>query len=210
MLMVGSSLLEIPVLSLHVGGQIARVKRAIIDPESLTIIAFELDGALLRDPEIGSFLMAEDIRETSAQGIVVDTADRFVEPTDVIRLQKILDLNFDLVGLKVVAKEGKGTKKIGKVVDYTVDDTTLSIFQLIAQRPFMSSFIDPQLTINRSQITEIDDYKVTIMHEKQKVKLPSKKQQAVEEFVPNYTNPFRKADYSSVDELEESSSMTSE
>lgn len=212
MLMVGSRFIGMPVLSLHIGGQTASIKRAIIDPEDLKIIAFELEGAILKDPEIGSFLMAEDIRETSNQGLVVDSADRFVEPEDVIRLNDVLELNFDLKGLAVVSKEGKKDKKLGKIIDYTVDSSTLSVFQIIAQRPFMESFTDPQLTINRSQITEIDDYKVTIKHDKQKVKVEQPVEKAkAGDFVPNYSNPFRKPTYSPVEEdMSDSSSRTSE
>ena len=211
MLMVGSRFIGMPVLSLHIGGQTASVKRAIVDPEDLRIIAFELEGPILKDPEIGSYLMAEDIRETSNQGLVVDSADRFVNPEDVIRLNNVLELNFDLEGLRVVTKEGKSVKKLGKVVDYTVDSSTLSVFQIIAQRPFMESFVDPQLTINRSQITEIDDYKITIKHDKQKIKVEQPVKETKGDFVPNYTNPFRKPTYSPVEEdMADNSSRTSE
>ena len=211
MLMVGSRFIGMPVLSLHIGGPTATVKRAIIDPEDLSIMAFELDGVILRDPEIGSFLMAEDIRETSNQGLVVDSADRFVNPEDVIRLNNVLELGFNLEGLKVVTKEGKNFKKLGKIVDYTVDSSTLSVFQIIAQRPFMESFVDPQLTINRSQITEVDDYKITIKHDKQKIKVEQPVKETKGDFVPNYTNPFRKPTYSPVEEdITDNSSRTSE
>ena len=211
MLMVGSRFIGMPILSLHIGGQTASVKRAIVDPEDLRIIAFELEGPILKDPEIGSYLMTEDIRETSNQGLVVDSADRFVNPEDVIRLNNVLELNFDLEGLRVVTKEGKSVKKLGKVVDYTVDSSTLSVFQIIAQRPFMESFVDPQLTINRSQITEIDDYKITIKHDKQKIKVEQPVKETKGDFVPNYTNPFRKPTYSPVEEdMADNSSRTSE
>ncbi|MBR6097790.1 hypothetical protein IKP94_03520 [Candidatus Saccharibacteria bacterium] len=200
-----------PVLSLHIGGQTAAVKRVIVDPEDLSIMAFELEGPIIRDPEIGSFLMAEDIRETSNQGLVVDSADRFVNPEDVIRLNEVLELNFNLEGLKVVTKEGKNIKKLGKIIDYTVDSSTLSIFQIIAQRPFMESFVDPQLTINRSQITEVDDFKITIKHDKQKIKVEQSVKETKGDFVPNYTNPFRKPTYSPVEEdMSDNSSSTSE
>ena len=126
-----------------------------------------------------------------------------------IRIDEILKLNFDLIGLKVVTAKGK---KIGKVVDYTLDSNTFMIYQIIVQRPFMKSFIDPQLTINRSQITEIDDYKITIKHDKQQVKVPEKpKEKASEKFEPNYTNPFRKPDYAhSEDSVDDNSSSMSE
>ena len=209
--MVGSRFIGMPVLSLHIGGQTAAVKRVIVDPEDLSIIAFELEGPIIRDPEIGSFLMAEDIRETSNQGLVVDSADRFVNPEDVIRLNEVLELNFNLEGLKVVTKEGKNIKKLGKIIDYTVDSSTLSIFQIIAQRPFMESFVDPQLTINRSQITEVDDFKITIKHDKQKIKVEQPVKETKGDFVPNYTNPFRKPTYSPVEEdMSDNSSSTSE
>ena len=211
MLMVGSRFIGMPVLSLHIGGQTAAVKRVVVDPEDLSIMAFELEGPIIRDPEIGSFLMAEDIRETSNQGLVVDSADRFVNPEDVIRLNEVLELNFNLEGLKVVTKEGKNFKKLGKIIDYTVDSSTLSIFQIIAQRPFMESFVDPQLTINRSQITEVDDFKITIKHDKQKIKVEQPVKETKGDFVPNYTNPFRKPTYSPVEEdMSDNSSRTSE
>lgn len=211
MLMVGSRFIGMPVLSLHIGGQTAAVKRVVVDPEDLSIMAFELEGPIIRDPEIGSFLMAEDIRETSNQGLVVDSADRFVNPEDVIRLNEVLELNFNLEGLKVVTKEGKNIKKLGKIIDYTVDSSTLSIFQIIAQRPFMESFVDPQLTINRSQITEVDDFKITIKHDKQKIKVEQPVKETKGDFVPNYTNPFRKPTYSPVEEdMSDNSSRTSE
>ena len=62
------------------------------------------------------------------------------------------------------------------------------------------------------QITEIDDYKITIKHDKQQVKVPEKpKEKASEEFEPNYTNPFRKPDYAhSEDSVDDNSSSMSE
>jgi uncharacterized protein YrrD len=109
------------------------------------------------------------------------------------------------VGLKVVTQDGK---KLGKIKDYTMDSTTFMIYQLIVDRPFMSSLIDSELTINRSQIIEIDDYKVTIKHDKAEVKVKKEKKAEAEEFVPNFTNPFRKPAYN--EDPADSSSKISE
>ena len=207
MLMVGSSMTNFPVLSLHVGSEVARTKQAIIDPENLKIIAYTLEGAMIQnDPEIGNILDLADVREISDRGLIVDSADVFTTREDVVKLDEIMSLDFNLVGLKVVDQRGK---KIGKIVDYTIDSGSFMIYQLIVQRPVMSSFIDPQLTINRSQIVEIDDFKVVIKHSTSKVKIPKKKE-ADEEFVPNFVNPFRKPDYAPSDEKVDSSSDTSE
>ncbi len=196
-----------PVLSLHVGGEIARTKQAIIDPEDLKIIAYTLEGAIIQnDPEVGNILDLADVRELSEKGFIVDSADVFTTREDVVKLDEIMSLDFNLVGLKVVDQRGK---KLGKIVDYTIDSGSFMVYQLIVQRPVMSSFIDPQLTINRSQIVEIDDFKVTIKHSTSQVKVKKPKEEPKEEFVPNFSNPFRKPDYAPSDD-EASSSKTSE
>ena len=209
MLLIGSKVASMPVLSLHVGGPIAEIREAVIDPEDLKVIAYTLDGAIIKnDPEVGNILDTQDIREISNSGLIVDSADRFTTREDVIRFDKVMDLGFHLVGLKVVTTDGK---KLGKIVDYTLDSSTFMIYQLIVQRPFMSSLMDPELTINRSQIVEVDDFKVTIKHEKAQVKMPKEKKSAEpEEFVPNFTNPFRKPAYTEEDSIDDSSSNMSE
>jgi len=211
MLVIGSNMTGFPVLSIHLGGEVAFAQRAIVDPETLQIIAFELGGDVISDPEVGNYLMIDDIREYSSEGFIVDSTDVFVEKEDVIRLNEVLELGFNLIGLKVVTKEDR---KLGKVEDFTIDTNSFMIYQLIVRRPMLQSFSDPQLTINRSQITEIDDYKVTIDHDREEIKLPTKKK-SDEEFVPNFVNPFRKPSYAGQEDessraSEESSSKTSE
>ena len=207
MLLLGSKVSQMPVLSLHVGGPVASIREAVIDPEDLKVVAYVLEGPIIKnDPDVGNILDTKDVREVSNSGLIVDSTDRFTTREDVIRFDEIMNLNFSLIGLKVVTQDGK---KLGKVVDYTLDSGTFMIYQLIVQRPFMSSLMDPELTINRSQIIEIDDFKVTIKHDKAEVKMPKKKKDEVEEFVPNFTNPFRKPAYTEEESVADSSSKMS-
>ena len=141
----------------------------------------------------------------SDRGFIVDSTDVFTFREDVVRFDEIIKLNFDLVGLKVIDESGK---RIGKVVDYTLDSSTFMVYQLIVQRPVMSSFLDPQLTINRSQIVEIDDFKVVIKNGKSEVKVRKKNEdEAPADFVPNFVNPFKKPNHAL---NEDNSSKTSE
>lgn len=208
MLLLGSKVSQMPVLSLHVGGPVASIREAVIDPEDLKVVAYVLEGPIIKnDPDVGNILDTKDVREVSNSGLIVDSTDRFTTREDVIRFDEIMNLNFSLIGLKVVTQDGK---KLGKVIDYTLDSGTFMIYQLIVQRPFMSSLMDPELTINRSQIIEIDDFKVTIKHDKAEVKMPKKKKDEAEEFVPNFTNPFRKPAYTEDESVVDSSSKMSE
>jgi len=184
MLVVGSKLINVPVMSMHVGGEIARAKVAIIDPENLKVIAYELSGALLRGTQ-EKILRTDDVREFGRLGFIVDSQDELVAREDVVRIDEIMKFKFDLVGLKVVTKKGK---RLGKVSDYLVDAGDFLVQKIIVQRPVVKALMDPELVIDRSEIVEIDDYKIVVKDEEAGSKVKEKK--VATNFVPNFVNPF--------------------
>ena len=189
MLINASSLIGTRILSLQLGGAVAEVDNLIVDPDNLQIVAFHLSGPVIGG-ETGDILDARSIREFSRLGFIIDDTDELVFRTDVVRIDKIMSLNFHLVGLKVVTEKGK---KLGKVIDFIVDPSSLLTQQLVVQRPALKSFLDPELTIHRSQIVEVDDFKVTVKDATEKATAPAPQN---ENFVPNFINPFRKSDQS--------------
>ena len=210
MLVIGSGMVGKQVLSLHVGGAVAQTISAVIDPENLKVIAYTVDGpAIKNDPEVGDILVTDDVREVSNDGFIIDSTDILATEEDVVRIKEIMSLNFDLIGLRVVTRDGR---KIGKVIDYTLDSSSFMVYQLIVQRSVSwLSLNDPTLTINRSQIIEIDDYKVTIKHDKEEVKVEKKKKTTENEIPRDFVNPFRKPAYDQSDESSsDNSSSTSE
>ena len=192
MLVVGSKLLGHPVLSLHVGGEIARTTEPIIDPDGLKIIGYTLTGPLIRG-EVGNILDMGSVREFAQTGFIVDSVDEFVNRADVVRMDKVMSLNFNLVGLKV---ETVSKKALGKVADYTLDTDSFMVYQLIVKRPTLKALMDPELTINRSQIVEVDDYKVVVKNEDEKVEVKEKTK--AKDFAPNFVNPFREPQFSPI------------
>lgn len=178
-----SRLIGTPVLSVQAGGRIASVSELIVDPDTLKIIAFKLTGPLVMRSS-AKILDVKSVREYSNFGIVIDDIDELIEKDDVVKISKVLDLNFDLNGLKVETKKGS---KLGKVEDYTLTSEDFIVQQLIVKRKLLKSFLDPELTISRKEIVEITDYKVIIKDEEKTVKKKAEK----EEFVPNFVNPFR-------------------
>lgn len=192
MLINSSRLIDCPILSLHVGGEIARVTELIVSPHDLKLIAFRVEGPLVRD-EIGDILPIESVREFSTQGAIVDSIDELIHGEEVVRIQKVLQLNFSLVGLKVITKK---KVKLGKVSDFIINTSSWQVHQIIVQRPLMKSFLDPELTISRQKIVEVNDYEVIIKDETEKSR---SKTLAVDpaDFVPNFINPFREPDFAS-------------
>lgn len=189
MLFNGSRLLGCPVLSLHVGGRIANVTELIIDPDDLKIVACRVEGPLV-GKEVGEILPIESVREFSCLGMIVDSADEFVEENEIIRIHDIIKLNFHLVGLKVESKQGA---KLGKISDFTLEPATWRVQQLIIQRPLVKAFLDPELTIPCNRIESIDDYKIIVKEETEKPKAKAIKT----DFVPGFVNPFREPDFAS-------------
>ena len=193
MLVSASKLIGTPVLSLEIGGAIGQIADIIVDPNTLKIIAFHLNGGVV--PRTGAnYLDISSVREYSSYGIVVDSADELIAPDDVVKLSDILNLNFSLIGLKV---ESKRHHKLGKVIDYTATSDNFSVQQIIVKRPAIKSLIDSELTIHRREIVEITDYEIIVKDEIKTLKERAKK----EDFVPNFVNPFRKSeqDYAPAD-----------
>ena len=184
MLINGSRLYGTQVLSLHLGGAIARTGEPIIDPNDLKIIAFRVSGAQVGG-ENGDILETQSIREFSNMGMIIDSIDELVKREDIVRLDEIMKLNFRLIGLRVESKDGK---KLGKVEDYTIDPENFQIMQLMVKRPILKGFLDPELIIGRSLVTEVTDDKIIVKSEKD----ASLKKASADDFVPNFVNPFRR------------------
>lgn len=186
MLIYASRLLGAPILSVQAGGAIGYVSESIVDPDNLKIIAFRVDGPLLKKSNT-NILDISSVREYSNYGLVIDSIEELVEKNDVIKIKKIIDLNFNLINLKVETKKGS---HLGKVSDYTITSEDFIVQQIIVKRPIMKSLIDPELTISKKEIVEITDYKIIIKDEEKILKEKSTK----EEFIPNFVNPFRKSE----------------
>lgn len=188
MLLNSNRLLNYPVLSLHLGGPIGVVKEVIINPNDLKIMALRVDGPQTGDGEHGDLLNVSNIREFSNLGIIIDSIDDLVSDGDVVKLDEVIKLNFDVIGLNVKTKKGN---KLGKVFDYTFNPESMLITQFIVKRPLLKAFLDPELVIGRSEIKEINDYELIVKDEEEKIKKDIKKQ----DFVPNFVNPFREGEF---------------
>lgn len=186
MILLGSSLLNAPVLSLQTGGELARTKTAIIDPANLAIIAYELGGPRLAlHPTL---LRMADVRELSDLGLIVDSEDEFISEHDVMKLDVVYKMNFTLINMLVVDEK---KKKLGRIVDYTLDTGSFLVQQLTVRRPFLRSLNDTELLIHRTQIIEINDTSI-VVHSQAEIPEPERK-----DVVGSYINPFRKTESAS-------------
>ena len=182
MLLPSTRFIDSPVMSLQTGSELGRTVRPIINPRELSIVAFELHGINLDyDP---SLLRINDIREIGPMGMIIDSSDELISVSDVIKIKEIYELNFELVGLKVIDDK---KRNVGKVTGFTLDASSFFIQQLQVKRPLLKSFGDTEFLIHRSQVVKItDDYLV--------VKSPDirHKEAVAEPTGQMFENPFRK------------------
>lgn len=179
MLLPGSQLLNLPVLSLQTGGEVARTKNYVVNPDNLFIEAIELTGPnLVANP---AFLRIEDIREISEMGIIIDASDEIVELDDIITLKKLYQTGFEIVGIKVIDEVGS---KVGKVNGLVLNSSNFIVQQISVQRPWLRSLGDTELLIHRGQIVNVTKDLITIKNSQEKLSNRAKNSY-------KYANPFR-------------------
>jgi len=180
MLVLRDRVIDTPIMSLQTGGMIAHTEKAIIDPRSLAVVAFYCAGPMLDvDPAI---LHTSDIRETGPMGFIVDNSDKIMSPEDLVRLQEVIDLNFQLDNKPVIDDTGR---KVGHVVDYAVDTDSFLIIKLHVRPGLLQAFQIAEVIIDRQQIVKVSDKHIVVKSPTIKVREPVK--------TTHTGNPFRAA-----------------
>lgn len=143
-------------MSLRTGLPVATTLSPIINPDNLKIEGFY---CLDRFTKLTLVLLYQDIRDVLVQGIVINDHDVLSEPSDLIRLKRVMDIQFDVMGKKVVTTSGS---KLGKVTDYAVEVETMYIQKLYVSRNILKDFAGGNLGIAREQVQETTNKKIVV------------------------------------------------
>ncbi len=156
MLQLSDTVIGKPVLSLRTGSPIAEVISAIINPNNLKIEGFYCQDNIDRRELI---LLYQDIRDVLPQGLVVNDHEVLSSPEDLIRLQNILQLNFELIGKPV---QTVSHEKVGKVTDYAFEASSMYIQKLYVSQSILKNLTTGNLSIDRSTVHEITPKRIII------------------------------------------------
>jgi len=143
-------------MSLRTSGPIATILQPIINPNNLKIEGFYCEDRFDKSTLI---LLTQDIRDTLPQGYVVNDHEVLAQPEELIRLQKIISINFQLPGKHVVTVD---KQKVGKVTDFATETSTFYIQKIYVGQSILKSLSAGQLSIDRNQIVEITNKKIII------------------------------------------------
>ncbi len=149
------SLVNQPVMSLRLGGQVATAMEPIFNPHNLKILGWWCKVPSSKLPKI---LLVDDARHIDEHGIAIDDDETLSEPEDLVRHKKILDIRFQLLGKPVKTKRSK----LGKVSDYSYNDG-MFVQKLYVSRPLVKVLAaDDMLIVDRTQIIEITDHYILV------------------------------------------------
>ena len=157
MLQLSGVLINRPILSLRTGTTVGTALQPIINPNNLKIEGFYCEDRF--NKKKSCILLYQDIRDVMKQGLVVNDHDALTDPEEVVRLQEIMKLQFELIGKPVVTDS---KSKLGKVSDFATEIETMYIQKIYVNQPLHKSFIGGSLSVDRSQIIEITSRRIII------------------------------------------------
>jgi len=157
MLQLSASLLNKAVLSLRTGTPIATISGPIINPDNLKVEGFYCQDRYDKKKQL--VLLYQDIRDMLPNGYVVNDHDVLVEPHELVRLKKVMAINFELIGKQVITTD---KQRVGKVSDYATETSTMYIQKIYVAQSLLKSFTGGSLSIDRTQINEITPKRIII------------------------------------------------
>lgn len=155
-LKLSKNITNLPIMSLRTGGKVGMASQPIINPNNLKIEGWHCQDIYSNSALI---LPSLEVREIVHQGIAVNDHDAMTDAEDLVRLKDIIDINFELIGKKVVTTN---KRRLGKVADYALDPDSMRIQKLYVNRPVYKSLTEGQLTIDRTQIVEMTNKKIVV------------------------------------------------
>lgn len=154
MLIFRETLLQLPIVSLQTGHKVAEISSIIINPNTFALEAF--DVTLGRKKRV---LFAHDIKEISPKLCVIDDESQLLEDEDLVRLDNLRTINYEIISKRV---QTKGGLRIGKVRNWVFDSKTFEIEKLHVKQSLRKDLNVSTVIIDRSQVKELQKRRIIV------------------------------------------------
>ncbi len=134
----------------------ATITAPIINPNNLKIEGFYCQDSFDKKELV---LLYQDIRDIMPDGYVINDHDVLAEAGELVRLKKVMELNFELIGKQVVTTS---KQKVGKVSDYATELETMYVQKIYVSQSILKNFTGGSLSVDRNQINEITPRRIII------------------------------------------------
>ncbi len=167
MLFLNNYLLNKKILSIRDTMPIAFISKAICNPSNLKIEGFYCVDLFSKETKV---LLNQDIREFSKQGLIVNDQDSLTSFSELIRLKKVIELNYTLINKPV---QTISKKRIGKIDDFSFDSEVMYVNKIYVYQSILKNFKGSVASVDRNQIIELTDHKVIIEDLEESIRITS-------------------------------------
>jgi uncharacterized protein YrrD len=156
---LASHLQHLKVMSLQTGEPVATTTQPIINPDTLTVVAFGCDlRGRAKSPE-PMVLLTPDIRQVGRHYLIIDSDDEISEARDLVRLKDVIQSPCRPIGLIVVTESGQ---KLGKVEEFTVELNDFTVKKLYVRPGLLKSMLVSSLVIDRGQVVDVTPKQIVV------------------------------------------------
>ncbi len=139
-------LIGLPVAAIDSGSKIGVVSKVVVEPQNGNLLGFMVkSGGLFSESKA---LATIDVFEWDPNGLVTRTIDNLVPPAEIVRLNEILKINFDLLDLKAKTEAGKN---LGQVENFLVDSATGTVVKY-----YLKDLISGKRVLSSDKVIKID------------------------------------------------------
>ncbi len=136
MLIEAKNFLDLPVATIEEKEKIGLVKKILIDKKNAKILGFIINtGGFLFGNDL--FLSETDLLDIDTHGLTTRNKDNLVDPSEIVRVKKMLDEQFSLFRLTAMTRS---KRKLGKISNFVIDTTMLQVVKF-----YVTGWIDNKI-----------------------------------------------------------------
>jgi len=154
MFIEAKKLIGLPVAAVDTQSKVGEIRQVLIDPENGHLMGFLVkEGGIFSSTKVLSDI---DIADWDPNGLVTETIDNLVPPSEIVRINEILKKKIFLIGMPAKTESGKS---LGSVEDLLIDTDTSSVAKYYLKDILGNSRVlsaDKVIKIDK-QITFADD-----------------------------------------------------
>jgi uncharacterized protein YrrD len=135
---------------------VVKVSRVLIDADNVALVVLAINPV---HQKATSYIPLGEVKGFGQKLIIVESLESLSEPADVVRIEKVLQNEPEIIGALVVTEGGQ---KIGKVDDATLDLKFSSLKKLYVSRSFLPDILGEQKIIDARQIVKIEKKKIIV------------------------------------------------
>lgn len=146
MFIEATKLLNLPIASEESMSKIGIISEIIVDPENGVVCGLQVKPLGLFSPK--KVLSVVDILAWDPNGIVTRDEENLVDASEIVRIEKILEKQIFLIGLKAETENGKN---LGQVEDFLIDTETQTV-----SKYYLKNLFGESLILGHDKVVRID------------------------------------------------------